>query len=503
MMESTCTDRLAEGTVVICISVTPKSRKLAKADLLNAARQCDLVELCLDHLIKEPDVGDLVAAIDVPVLVTCRRQQDGGHWEGTEDERLQLLRQAIVVGPAFVELDLDIAGKVPRFGDTKRVVSFTSTDSIRDLETVYQQAVEAQADVVRFAAPVRTLDAAWPLVAGIAQSRTPPIVATGLGRAGLMLALLGRKFGSPWIYAALEKGMEAFPGQPTIAELDAIYRWREINSDTRFVGVCGFGNPEARTVTVLNAGFDELQQNRRCLPLAWGRVDKLPTMMKQLGIRQLLVNASMGEAATEVDSEPAAAVADTQFCDLLLRQEGRWQAHNTLWASALRVTEQTMAEDTPSESEDRPLDRRSVLIIGANGAARAVVHGFRRRRCTLSITDPDDDAARELAEKYDLRHVPFAAVYDTLADVVVFADESIPVGHRKTELNPSMLKPAMTVVDISRLPDATDFLTEARERGCRVVDPLATFADRMRVQFPALTGAQLPEGLIDSVLSGR
>ena len=33
---------------MICISVTPQSRRFAKADLLNASRQCDLIELCLD-----------------------------------------------------------------------------------------------------------------------------------------------------------------------------------------------------------------------------------------------------------------------------------------------------------------------------------------------------------------------------------------------------------------------------------------------------------------------
>ena len=75
---------------MICISVTPESRRLAKADLLNASRQGDLIELCLDHLVKSPDISDLVDAVEKPILVTCRRSQDGGQWTGDEDERLQL-----------------------------------------------------------------------------------------------------------------------------------------------------------------------------------------------------------------------------------------------------------------------------------------------------------------------------------------------------------------------------------------------------------------------------
>ena len=93
---------------MICISVTPSSRTLAPADLLNASRKCDLIELCLDHFIRTPEVGDLLKLSEKPLLISCRRKEDGGHWNGSEDERMNLLRNAIVAEPDYVELDLDI-----------------------------------------------------------------------------------------------------------------------------------------------------------------------------------------------------------------------------------------------------------------------------------------------------------------------------------------------------------------------------------------------------------
>ena len=114
---------------MICISVTPVSRKLAKVDILNASRYCDLVEVCLDHLVKEPDVGDLISGFDKPILVSCRRQQDGGQYHGSEEQRLAPLRQAIVAGPEYIELELDTAAGIPRFGETKRVVRHQSQRS--------------------------------------------------------------------------------------------------------------------------------------------------------------------------------------------------------------------------------------------------------------------------------------------------------------------------------------------------------------------------------------
>ena len=90
---------------MICISVTPESRQLAKVDIYNAANQSDIVEVCLDRLHKEPDVKDMLEGSKKPILVSCRQQEEGGKFEGTEDERMALLRQAILAGPAYIELD--------------------------------------------------------------------------------------------------------------------------------------------------------------------------------------------------------------------------------------------------------------------------------------------------------------------------------------------------------------------------------------------------------------
>jgi len=493
---------------MICISVTPKSRKLAKADLLNAARHADMVELCLDHLIKQPDVGDLIAAVNMPVLISCRRKEDGGEWAGSEDERQQLLRQAIVAGPAFVELELDVATKIKRYGETKRVVSYTSTNEPGNVVEIYTQAAAAGADVVKFSWPTRTLDATRPLLAAVTQKRTPPIVGTGLGRAGLMFSLLGRKYGSPWLYAALEKGMEAYPGQPTIWELNDVYGWRTIDAKTRFVGICGFGSPETKTVRVLNAALDRLNLNGRCLPLAWGDTSRLTAMLGELKIRSLIVNPEMAGHIPEIADVSEEAVADANYCDVFLNRNDQWQAFNTLWRSVLRVVQRSLAEQTPgvletpgvSPADGHEFHRMNILVIGANPAARSIIYGFQRKTDTISIADPDDHAAEEISKSFGVRHVRFAAVYESLADVLVFAHPAITIGHRKTELNPSILRPPQVVVDVSQLPDSSEFVREARERGCRVVEPRAIFADWIAARFKAIAGAEFPAEVLEAVL---
>lgn len=475
---------------MICISVTPTSRRLAKADLLNAAHRADMIELCLDHLVKEPDVGDMLEGVNKPVIVSCRRKEDGGHWQGDEEQRLQLLRKAIVAGPAYIELELDVAGDVPRFGETKRVVSYTSLHKpLSGVDDVFLEASNAKADVVKFTWPTPTLDAAWPLLVEVTKKRELPVVGQGLGRAGRTFSILAQKFGSPWIYAALEPGMEAHPGQPNVWELEETYSWDEIDRKTRLVGVVGFGSSDEKTVKIFNAGFRALGKNIRCLPLALGRIDKLAKMLDTLKINVLLVSPLFAEDVLEFADHAEEAAVEAGFADLVVKQSDGWHAFNTLWRNALKAIESTLGVQ---DDGSRPLDRRNVLLIGANATARALAWGVKRRNGVLSVTDPDDEEARKFAQRFDVRMVPFASVYDTLADVVAFTDPHIVVGHKRAELNPGYLKPAMTVFDACKLPDETEFLREARERGCRVVSPRDVFVDQVAARFKAITGEELP-----------
>src|SRR5262249_25953727 len=245
---------------------------------------------------KEPDLKEMMEGISKPLLVSCRRQSDGGNWEGSEDERLIQLRTAIICEPAYVELELDIADKVPRFGKAKRVVSYTSLHKpLANLEPIIEKAMAAKADVIKLVGPTPTLDAAWPLLSTISKKRAIPVVGMGLGKPGVMFSLLGLKYGAPWIYAALEKGLEAHEGQPTVAELEENYRWREIGPQTRFVAVAGFGPAETAAVRVLNAGFAHHELNIRCLPLEIGLSDKITQMLETLHINVLLANPQLCE----------------------------------------------------------------------------------------------------------------------------------------------------------------------------------------------------------------
>ncbi len=471
---------------MICISVTPSSRTLAPADLLNASRKADLIELCLDSFIKTPEVADLLKMCDKPILISCRRKRDGGNWAGSEEERMQLLRNSIVAGPAFIELDLDIANKVPRFGETKRVISYTSLNRpLGKIDDIFEQCWNAKADVVKVTWPTEDLDAAWPLLAAVSQSRELPVVGQGIGKSGLTFSLLGRRYGSPWIYAALEKGMEAYEGQPNVWQLEEDYWWGDINRKTRFLGVIGMGAAENSTVRVLNAAFHELNKPIRCLPLLPGKIDRLPKMLSTLKINGLLIDPHHASDLSGMCRPGDEMAEQTGFMDLAMDGKNGWKGRTTLFDAL-----ETVANNVRG---DRWANGRVATVFGTGPIAAAAVQYLKNKNGAVSVAAPSDNTAMAAAKKASVRHIPWSAVHATSTDVVILAGAEIRSGVNRGELNPSLIREGMTVVDLTTYPRESAFAEEARARGAHYISPLQVFAQQLKMQFKMLTGLELPE----------
>lgn len=475
---------------MICITVTPESRTLGKVDILNAASQGDIVELCLDRLIKEPDVKDLLSVTSKPIIVSCRRKQDGGQWDGTEDERLLQLRQAIVAGPAYVELDLDIARKIPRYGKTQRIISFTRLDQPeQDIDAILEDARGVQADVLKFTWPTPTIDDAWPLLKAVSASTkgTLPIVGLGLGRGDLTFSLLSLKYGSPWTYAALEKGMEAYPNQPTVTELQETYHLRDIDRTTAFIAVTGFGDSQGGIARALNTAFKSQGVNARCLPLFPGDVARLPKMLDALKIGAILASGGYARHLMSLVDHIDPHDRESASVDLLLHKNDGWHGSNSLWRAGVLALESSV------KASGHGLEQRSVMVLGNGGTATAMAYGLSQFKGPVSVCGPNDKEAQATATKLGCRSIPFQNLYDTLVDIAVIADPTLKLGSTHGCINVAFLREHMTVLDVSDPPKLHELAEEARLRGCTVIDSQQIFRDRLASQYRAIVGKDLPE----------
>src|SRR6476660_620705 len=91
---------------MICVSIARGRHRHVIAEHRHLVQQgAKLVELRLDYISGEVNLKRLIAERPSPVVITCRRERDGGKYSGTEDERLMLLRTAIAEGVDYVDIE--------------------------------------------------------------------------------------------------------------------------------------------------------------------------------------------------------------------------------------------------------------------------------------------------------------------------------------------------------------------------------------------------------------
>jgi len=486
---------------MICISIVQESRRFALVDMLNASRQCDLLEVRLDHFSKAPDISELLGAKPKPVIFSCRRPQDGGFWEGSESDRLALLRQCIIGKAEYCEIELDVADQIRKFPPTKRVISYTNLqETPSNLAEIYAECQKKSPDVIKLTTLARTPEEAWPLIQIMVKPALPTVV-VGLGKPGLMLSVLGKKIGSPWTYAALERGMEAYPGQPTVHDLTNVYHYHSIQKNTRLVGMTGFTDLEYFNTAALNAAFTHLESNTRCLPIQVGNVKLFSKVINLVKLVGVVIDEDHRKAILEIAGEAEPAATQARSADLLVNQGDKWQAYNLLGRAAADALKSAMQA---RGAGDQPLKGRTVMIVGANSTARGMTSIVQKLGGIPIIASHSRDAALELAQAYGCRQCPFESLFTTRHEVLIVCSEDKEhlkgkVAAAQGQVHSGYLSPDMAVMDLTRMPRRTTLTRDAEKRGCIVVPPRQVLLNLLELQVRLLSGKNVPRATLDEV----
>ncbi len=473
---------------MICICINQESRRLALVDMLNSAKQCDLLEIRLDRFGMAPELNELLARKPTPVIMSCRRRQEGGHWDGTEAQRLALLRQCIVHKADYVEIEVDVADQIQRFAPTKRVIScyLRADDSADDIADVYAEAQKKDPDVIKLTANVRTPEEAWPLVQILAKPPVPTVV-VGLGKSGIMLATLAKKVDSPWTYAALEKGMEAYPGQPTINELKNVYQFDKIGRKTRLIGVTGFGDREYLTVAGFNAALTKLGLGARCLPLGVGSAKLFSRVIDAVKLAGVIIDREHQRMLLPIATQQHPSASFARAADLIVEKGEDWTAYYTTAQAALAALSEVQRTKAKS---DEPLRDRMVMLLGLSPLSKTMAAELQHGGASVILASHDRKAAKEAAKELDCRFVQFEAIYTTLHDILIYCDEEKEerAAASGAALHQGVIKPGTTVMDMTADLKRTDLLREAQLRGCHIVRPRDVLLKQLQLQAKLLSG---------------
>ena len=215
--------------------------------------------------------------------------------------------------------------------------------------------------------------------------------------------------------------------------------------------------------------------------VAPGRAGDALAAMRTLGLGGLSVTMPhKDDVADAVDELDPAAAALHSVNTVVRLADGRLRGHSTDGAGFVASLAEAGAD---------PMGRR-VVVLGAGGAARAVVDALGRAGAAevVVVNRNADRATTAAALAGPVGRVGSAAdVAD--AELVVNAT-SVGMGTLELPLDPGMLRAGQVVADLVYHPLETALLAAARAAGARVVDGLGMLVHQAALQQELWLGAR-------------
>lgn len=479
---------------MICVSIGRTRHKMITLEhRALAERGAKLVELRLDWLSRIPDLGRLIDNRPTPVIITCRRREDGGRWRGTEDQRMTILRSSIVAGVDYVDIEEDIAKSIPRYGDTKRIISYHNFEETpADIEQIHARMCKLDPDIIKIVTLANSPGDGAKMLE-ISKRSSIPTIAFCMGEMGLFSRILCGSFGSPITYATFSRDRELAPGQLSFEEMRDIFRYNEITPDTQIFGVIGDPVGHSLSPLVHNFAFQAAGIDAVYLPLRIPQDTLAKSLddLNSIGMRGFSVTIPHKQAAADYSQVSSESVRAIGAANTLIRSEvDDWHSENTDYDAALTSVLIGLDEENLDEAN---LMGRKVMLLGAGGAARAVALSMVRCGAIVTIAGRTHKRAIELSDEIGCQNCSWENRGAGEPDVLI---NCTPVGmHPNVDETPyaeHWLTENMVVFDTVYNPETTLLIKDARSKGCRTVSGIEMFVRQAAHQFEMFTGQPGP-----------
>lgn len=478
---------------MLCVTIARTRHKLMLAEHHDvAALGAKLVELRLDYIGRSIDLPRLLKNRPTPVVVTCRRKEDGGRWERSEAERLMLIRQCIAMGVEYVDLEEDIADKVPRYGKTKRIVSVHNFEGTPDhLESIHQRLCQHDADIVKIAVMARSFTDARRMLQ-LMRSATVPTIGISMGEYGSLTRILATRYGAPFTFCVYNIDRRVAPGQFSYHEMKDLYRADSIGPSTRLFGVVA--DPVAHSLSPLlhNACFEHHQLDYRYIPFRVAPADLAAFLQwcveEKIGGLSVTIPHKMAVMPflTHVES----AAQGIGACNTIAFVDGQMAGYNTDYRAAMDCLSEAVAK---VDSRPNPFEGKAVLLLGAGGVSRAIGYGLAQRHAAITVAGRNHVAAEELASSLSGKWIPWEERHMIQPSILV---NGTPIGMfpdvDSTPYKTNNLHEDTLAFDTIYNPEQTLFIKGARAKGCNIITGLQMFVRQAAYQYRLFTGLEPP-----------
>jgi 3-dehydroquinate dehydratase/shikimate dehydrogenase len=464
--------------------------------LAHARREAEAGETFLEFrldFLDAPAVGAAAIADflrdfpDTFILATCRRHQNHGRFNGSIEEQLAILEQAIGAGAQAIDVEIETAeaaaDRVAQFrGRALVVVSYHNFEATPPMDTVAARVLGVRADVYKLVTTARKPSDNVRVLAAARGLPRQKLVVLAMGDLGFPTRVLSPVFGGCFTYAAPMATEGTASGQASARVLRSVYHVEKLTRTAKIYGVIADPIRHSISPAVLNRAF----QSRRIDAVY------LPFLVTPAYLRDFFSLASKlplaGFSVTIPHKQKIIRYLDA--VDPLAKRIG---AVNTVWRKAgkWRGANTDVAGVTLPLARILRLPNSSVLVVGNGGAARGAAFALSDAGAKLAITGRNPDRVRALAKICSAEPLLRDQLNGRKFDVVVHAT---PLGMfpKVDECFFDGAIPGEVVFDMVYNPMETVLVKHAREQGKAVIPGVEMFVEQAVRQFELWTGETAP-----------
>jgi shikimate dehydrogenase len=175
----------------------------------------------------------------------------------------------------------------------------------------------------------------------------------------------------------------------------------------------------------------------------------------------------------------------------VLNKNGRLIGFNTDWLGVVIPLEKITS-----------LTGKKVLVLGAGGAARAVVFGLMKRKAEVTIFNRTHEKAIKLSKEFgcqvtNLENESEIRNFDIIINTTVVGMKPL---ENKTPIPVNDLTEKQIVFDIVYVSRETKLLKEAKKRGAKIIHGNEMLLHQGTAQFEIYTGRKAPEEVMRKAL---
>jgi len=245
-----------------------------------------------------------------------------------------------------------------------------------------------------------------------------------------------------------------------------------------------FGNPIGHSLSPLmhTAAFWATGYNGTCFAVEATESQQIVNGMKTIGIRGASVTIPHKTAVLPLLDEIDDQAGKIGAVNTVLNQSGVTKGFNTDCDGV--VSALTAVAD---------LAGKSVLLVGAGGAARAAAFGIQSAGGRVTICNRTADKGERLALELDCEFEPLDKLPLLESEILINATPvGMAPGPDASVVPENALRNGMLVMDLVYTPLRTRLLREAAAAGCETIDGCEMFIHQGARQFEIWTGLAAP-----------